>query len=90
MPLGLDDTYLAIMGHINMSLIYQASGAVEYDTNNPIPLHYQNAWSGGHSQFGYITVPEFNHILTPLGIKFMKAVTLDSSDSDAATLNTDT
>jgi len=63
-----------------LSLIYQASGAVEYDTKNPIPLHYNNAWSIGHGAFGHITVPEFNHILTPLGVEFMKAVTLEATD----------
>ena len=65
-----------------LSLIYQASGAVEYETKNPIPLHYQNAWSVGHGAFGQITVPEFNHMLTPLGIEFMKAVTLDTSATE--------
>lgn len=65
-----------------LSLIYQASGAVEYDTTGPIPLHYRTAWGSGHGAFGHITVPEFNHMLTPLGIEFMKAVTLENVDTE--------
>lgn len=63
-----------------LSLIYQASGAVEYETKGPIPLHYKTAWGSGHGAFGHITVPEFNHMLTPLGSEFMKAVTLENAD----------
>lgn len=65
-----------------LSLIYETSGAVDYDHTGPIPLHYKSAWGFGHGQFGQITVPEFNHMLTPLGLEFMKAVTLDNVKPD--------
>lgn len=60
-----------------VTLIYQASGALPYDATAPVPLHYKGAFGLGHGLFGQITVPELNHMLTPLGLEFMKAVTLD-------------
>ena len=60
-----------------VTLIYQAAGALPYDATSPLPLHYKGAFGPGHGLFGQITVPELNHMLTPLGLEFMKAVTLD-------------
>ena len=58
-----------------IQLIYQAAGAVAYDEFSPVALHSQG-WLGA-AKVGEIDVPELNHMLTPLGLEFMRAVTLD-------------
>lgn len=63
-----------------VKMIYESSGAIQYDTESPIPLHYKGDFGAGHGVFGLITVPELNHMLTPLGVGFMKAVTLDKTE----------
>ena len=62
-----------------VTLAYQASGAVPYDAASPIPLHHRGLFGNGMAVFGTIAVPELNHMLTPLGVEFMKAVTIDRS-----------
>lgn len=62
-----------------VTLAYQASGAVPYDATSPIPLHHRGIFGTGVAVFGSIAVPELNHMLTPLGTEFMKAVTIDRS-----------
>lgn len=57
--------------------IYQTAGAMPYDAFSPIPLHQKGLI--GNGQLGELTAPELNYMLTPLGIEFMKAVTLDKS-----------
>jgi hypothetical protein len=58
-----------------LGLIYQTSGAMPYDTESPIPL--SDSAGVELRSFGQIEVPELNHMLTPLGIKLMEAVTLE-------------
>ena len=60
-------------------LIYEAAGAIPYDTSSSVPLHHKGWFGVG--QFGEITVPEFNHMSTSLGLQFMAAVTLDRTDA---------
>jgi len=59
-----------------IQLIYQAAGAIPYDATAPVQLHRQGGW---YIPFGELKVPELNHMLTPLGVEFMKAVTLNES-----------
>lgn len=60
-----------------MMLSYQAAGAVPYDTEAPVTLHHKGLFGSGSSPFASIPVSELNHMLTPLGEEFMKAVTID-------------
>ncbi|AJP73963.1 hypothetical protein TS85_22390 [Sphingomonas hengshuiensis] len=60
-----------------VTLIYQSSGAMPYDATQPVPL-LRRGWFGP-TETGTITVPELNHMLTPLGQGFMKAVTIDQA-----------
>ncbi|GAA0456575.1 MULTISPECIES: Abi-alpha family protein [Sphingomonas] len=62
-----------------LTLIYQASGAVPYAEDQSIPIQYQSPFGVG-GLMGSIAVPELSHMLTPLGMEFMKAVTMDRSD----------
>jgi len=57
-----------------VTLIHQSSGAIPYDATKPVPL-MRRGWSG-LVETGQCIVPELNHMLTPLGEGFMKAVTL--------------
>ncbi|PNQ74358.1 hypothetical protein BA950_14930 [Erythrobacter sp. SAORIC-644] len=63
-----------------VALIHQSSGAMSYDATKPVPL-MRKSWFGA-TQVGEITVPELNHMLTPIGEAFMKAVTLEPNLED--------
>ncbi len=64
-----------------VQLIHQSSGAIPYDASQPVPL-MRRGWFGA-AEAGHILVPELNHMLTPLGEGFMRAVTLDNQKSAA-------
>lgn len=71
----VDQQRFAKMLNDLVTLIHQSSGALPYDTTQPVPL-IQQSWVGT-AEVGRIMVPELNHMLTPLGQEFMKAVTMD-------------
>lgn len=58
-----------------VTMIYQTSGALPYDATTPLPLHHLGGMFGNRL-FDEIDVPELNHMLSPLGLQFMDAVTL--------------
>lgn len=63
-----------------VTLIYQSSGALPYDATQPVRL---TRWSSfGRDERNQISVPELNHMLTPLGQEFMRAVTMDRTQQD--------
>jgi hypothetical protein len=61
-----------------VTLIHQSSGTIPYDASQPVPL-VRRGWFGP-AEMGQIMVPELNHMLTPLGQEFMKAVTMDQAE----------
>lgn len=61
-----------------VTLIHQSSGAIPYDATKPVPL-MRRGWFGA-AETGQIMVPELNHMLTPLGQEFMRAVTIDQAN----------
>lgn len=63
-----------------VTLIHQSSGAIPYDATQPVPL-MRRGWFGS-TEAGQIMVPELNHMLTPLGQEFMKAVTMARTKID--------
>lgn len=58
-----------------VTLIHQSSGAIPYDSTQPVPLLRGGWW--GLVEVGTLNVPELNHMLTPLGEGFMAAVTFE-------------
>lgn len=58
-----------------VTLIHQSSGAIPYDSTQPVPLSRTGGW--GPVEVGRLNVPELNHMLTPLGEGLMAAVTFE-------------